>query len=91
MSCENAFASFLSNKFASLCSKAAYFFQKTLLVYFSNNPGQKLQNNSENCFKDASNLRVDDPSHNILGGVCIYFKQSLPLIRRDYLSTLQEI
>ena len=41
--------------------------------------------------KMLQNLRVDDPSHNILGGVCIYFKQSLPLIRRDYLSTLQEI
>ena len=35
-------------------------------------------------------LRADHPSNNKRGGVCIYFKQSLPLIRRDDLSTMQE-
>ena len=35
-------------------------------------------------------LRADHPSSNKRGGVCIYFKQSLPLIRRDDLSTMQE-
>ena len=35
-------------------------------------------------------LGADHPSNNKPGGVCIYFKQSLPLIRRDDLSTMQE-
>ena len=35
-------------------------------------------------------VRADHPSNNKRGGVCIYFKQSLPLIRRDDLSTMQE-
>ena len=35
-------------------------------------------------------LRADHPSNNIHGGFCIYFKQSLPLIRRDDVSTMQE-
>ena len=34
-------------------------------------------------------LRADHPSNNKQGGVCIYFKQSLPLIRKDDLSTIQ--
>ena len=35
-------------------------------------------------------VRADHPSNNKRGGVCIYFKQSLPLIRRGDLSTMQE-
>ena len=35
-------------------------------------------------------LRADHPSNNKCGPVCIFFKQSLPLIRRDDLSTMQE-
>ena len=35
-------------------------------------------------------LRADHPSKNKRGGVCIYFKQSLPLIKRDDLSMMQE-
>ena len=35
-------------------------------------------------------LRADRPSSNKRGGVCIYFKEFLPLIRRDDLSTMQE-
>ena len=35
-------------------------------------------------------LTADHPSNNKRGDVCIYFKQSLPLIRRDDLSTMQE-
>ena len=35
-------------------------------------------------------LRADHPGNNKCGSVCIYFKQSLPLIRRDDLSTMQE-
>ena len=35
-------------------------------------------------------LRADHPSSSKRGGVCIYFKQSLPLIRNDNLSTVQK-
>ena len=35
-------------------------------------------------------LRANHPSNNKRRGVCIYFKQSLPLIKRDDLSTMQE-
>ena len=35
-------------------------------------------------------LRADHPSNNKRGYVCIYYKQFLPLIRRDDLSTMQE-
>ena len=35
-------------------------------------------------------LRADHPSNSKRGGVCIYFKQSLPLIRNDNLSTVQK-
>ena len=34
--------------------------------------------------------RADHHSNSKRGGVSIYFKQSLPLIRRDDLSTMQE-
>ena len=34
-------------------------------------------------------FRADHPSKNKRGGVCIYFKQSLPLIRGDDLSMMQ--
>ena len=40
--------------------------------------------------KGYSIIRADHPSNNKCGGVCIFFKQSLPLIRRDDLSTMQE-
>ena len=47
--------------------------------------------NDENINIDGySILRANHPSNNKRGGVCIYFKQSLPLIRRDDLSTMQE-
>ena len=47
--------------------------------------------NDENINIDGySILRADHLSNNKRGGVCIYFKQSLPLIRRDDLSTMQE-
>ena len=48
--------------------------------------------NDENINIDRySILRTDHPSNNKRrGGVCIYFKQSLPLIRRNDLSTMQE-
>ena len=47
--------------------------------------------NNENINIDGNSiLRSDHPSNNIHGGFCIYFKQSLPLIRRDDLSTMQE-
>ena len=36
-------------------------------------------------------LRADHPSNNKRRGGCIYFKQSLPLIRRDVLSMMQEV
>ena len=36
-------------------------------------------------------LRVDHPFNNTCGGICIYFKQPLPIIRRDDISTTQEI
>ena len=35
-------------------------------------------------------LRVDHPSNSKRGGVCLYFKEHLPLIRRNGLSILQE-
>ena len=35
-------------------------------------------------------LRVDHPSNSKRGGVCLYFKEHLPLIRRNDLSILQE-
>ena len=35
-------------------------------------------------------LRADHPSNSKRGGVCIYFKQSLPLIRNNNLSTVQK-
>ena len=40
---------------------------------------------------DYSILRADHPSNNKHGGVCIYFKQFLPLIRGDDLSTMQVV
>ena len=47
--------------------------------------------NDENINIDGNSiLRADHPSNNIHGGFCIYFKQSLPLIRRDDVSTMQE-
>ena len=47
--------------------------------------------NDENINIDGySILRADHPRKNKRGGACIYFKQSLSLIRRDYLSTMQE-
>ena len=47
--------------------------------------------NDENVNIDGySILRADHPSNNKRRGVCIYFKQTLPLIRRDDLSTMQE-
>ena len=47
--------------------------------------------NDENINIDGySILRADHPSNHKRGGVCIYFKQSLPLIRRNDLSTMQE-
>ena len=53
--------------------------------------GSTLDLNKENInIDDYSILRADHPSNNKRGGVCIYFKQSLPLIRRDDLSTMQE-
>ena len=41
-------------------------------------------------FDGYSILRADHLSNNKRGGVCVYFKQSLPLIRRDDLRTMQE-
>ena len=35
-------------------------------------------------------LRADHPSNSKRGGVCLYFKEHLPLIRRNDLSILQE-
>ena len=35
-------------------------------------------------------LRADYPSNSMRGGVCLYFKEHLPLIRRNDLSILQE-
>ena len=47
--------------------------------------------NDENINIDGySILRVDHPNNNKRGGVCIYFKPSLPLIRKDDLSAMQE-
>ena len=47
--------------------------------------------NDENINIDGNSiLRADHPSNNIHGGFCIYFKQSLPLIRRDDVSKMQE-
>ena len=47
--------------------------------------------NDENInIEGYSILRADHPSNNKRGGVCIYFKQFLPLIRRDDLNTMQE-
>ena len=47
--------------------------------------------NDENINIDGySILRADHPSNNKRGGICIYFKQSLPLIKRDDLSAMQE-
>ena len=47
--------------------------------------------NDENINIDGySILRADHPSNNKCRGVCIYFKQSLQLIRRDDLNTMQE-
>ena len=47
--------------------------------------------NDENINIDGySTLRADHTSKNKHGAVCIHFKQSLPLIRRDDLSTIQE-
>ena len=47
--------------------------------------------NDENINIDGySILRADHPSNNKREGVCIYIKQSLPLIRSDDLSTMQE-
>ena len=48
--------------------------------------------NDENINIDGySILRADHPSNNKRGGVGIYFKQSLPLIRKDVLSTIKNI
>ena len=41
-------------------------------------------------FNRYSLLRVDHPSNSKCGGVCLYFKDHLPLIRRNGLSILQE-
>ena len=38
----------------------------------------------------CSLLRADHPSNSKRGGVCLYFKEHLPLIRRNDLSILQE-
>ena len=47
--------------------------------------------NDENINSNGySIIRADHPSNNKCGGVCIFFKQSLPLIRRDDLSTMKE-
>ena len=47
--------------------------------------------NDENINIDGySILRADHPSNNKRRGVCIYFKQSLQLIGRDDLNTMQE-
>ena len=47
--------------------------------------------NDENINIDGySILRADHLSNNKRGGICISFKQSLPLIRRDDLNTMQE-
>ena len=35
-------------------------------------------------------LRADHPSNSKHGGVCLYFKEHLPFIRRNNLSILQE-
>ena len=35
-------------------------------------------------------FRADHPSNNKHGGVCIYFKRSLPSVRKDNLSIMQE-
>ena len=39
---------------------------------------------------DYSLLREDHPSNSKRGGVCLYFKEYLPLIRRNNLSILQQ-
>ena len=47
--------------------------------------------NDDNINIDGYSIfRADHPSNNKRGGVCIYFKQSLPLIRRDDLNAMQE-
>ena len=54
--------------------------------------GSTLDLNKENInIDDYSILRADHPSNNKHGGVCIYFKQFLPLIRGDDLSTMQVV
>ena len=35
-------------------------------------------------------LRADYPSNSKRGGICLYFKEYLPLVRRNDLSILQE-
>ena len=35
-------------------------------------------------------MRADHPSNNKRGGVCLYYKEHLPVIRRDYISNLKE-
>ena len=37
-----------------------------------------------------SMMRADHPSNTKRGGVCLYYKEHLPIIRRDYMSNLKE-
>ena len=48
--------------------------------------------NDENMnLKGHSILRVDHPINSICGGISMYFKQPLPIIRRDDISKTQEM
>ena len=47
-------------------------------------------NDERNNINGCSLLRVDHPNNIKPGGICMYFKESLPLIRRSNLSNMKE-
>ena len=50
-----------------------------------------ISNEDERIRIDSDNiLRVDHPSNKKRGGVCMYYKEDIPIIKRDDLRTLKE-